>query len=275
MMLQYSYWIVISVILLFPLSIKSSRYEYLLFENFEVTKTAFIKEQRLVKSLQMMRNDISKRISRINSTINDVSEVRNFAFINKEVVQNVDYRSGDYIKTLLPLDRYTSIVLLNELLYKYHLLKIDAIDLFNYDKHFNLNVKDIMDAAQKGVIMLQETYDQDIKEYSAGHLRFKNGIERKSRQIDSLQPDDLAAMSTMAFNHLHWYDTSLKYLKAAIDKFFPLSKEKRDEFPKALETDLLLMKKQFPSYHNDMFYKKSNLIGPDWKVYPRVVNTGT
>ena len=122
--------------------------------------------------------------------------------------------------------------------------------------------------------MLQETYNQEIKEFSSGHIRLKNRIERNSRNIDSLRPDDLAAMSSMSFYYLHWYDTSLKYLNASIDMLYSLEKEKHDNIPKKLEKELLKMMKHFPSYHNQIFSKKSNIFGPDWKVYPYAVNTG-
>ena len=78
----------------------------------------------------------------------------------------------------------------------------------------------------------------------------------------------------MAFHYFHWYDTCLKYLKAAINMFYSLSREKRNEFPNTLEKSLLVMQKQYPMYHNYVLNKKTNLIGPDWKVYPYTVNSG-
>ena len=94
--------------------------------------------------------------------------------------------------------------------------------------------------------MLQETYDQEMKSYSAGHLRLKTGIQRNSRTVDGLVADDLAAMSAMSFSYFHWYDNGIKYLKSAIDGYYSLSNDQRNKPPRFVEKILLIMKKQYP-----------------------------
>ena len=42
--------------------------------------------------------------------------------------------------------------------------------LLNYQKLYKLSTRNIMEAAVKGVIMLQETYNQKIQDYSSGDL---------------------------------------------------------------------------------------------------------
>ena len=44
--------------------------------------------------------------------------------------------------------------------------------------------------------------------------------------------------------------------------------------PEDLEKSMLMMKKQYPLYHNNICHKKPNIIGPDWKMYPHLVNKG-
>ena len=261
--------------MLFPLTVTPARYDYLWFENFELTKNAFLNEHVLVRNLGVIKNDLSKRMVGLNAIIKYNSQKEHCAGKNHEMIQNLIYRVSSDLMNITNFIHFQKTISLKTCYSKYRSLKQKLINVpFNYDKIYNTNNMNLLEAAQKGIIMLQETYDQEIKQYSAGHLRLKNVIEHSSRNIDSLQPDDLASMSSMAFNYFHWYDTSLKYLKAATDMFYSLSQEKRNEFPKILEKSISAMRKHYPVYHNDILNKKTNPVGPDWKVYPYIVNTG-
>ena len=142
--------------------------------------------------------------------------------------------------------------------------------------NFNYNVSDsmILHGAQKGLIMLHETYDLDIQDFAKGHLHEKTGIEDGSRRPDSLQPDDLASMSSIAFNTYKWYDNSLKYLKEAMDLLSNISKEKNQNIWADFENTLLIIKKHYSTYHNELFQKKGIFIGEDWKLYRNIVDIG-
>ena len=108
------------------------------------------------------------------------------------------------------------------------------------------------------------------------HLKSKKFIEHSSRKIDSLQPDDLAAMSTLAFEYYKWYDNSLIYLKEALESYYCLSNEQRREMPtEDFEKSLLMMKKHYTSYHNQLLQKKDNILGDSWKLYPYPVDKGS
>ena len=133
-----------------------------------------------------------------------------------------------------------------------------------------------MTAACAGAIMLQETYDQDIAEFSKGHLHIKSDAVKSLRKIDTLKLEDLLVMSNVAFNYYKWYDTALKYLKEAINMFYSYSESNSsiDQHPD-IESRLVSMKKEYPLYHNDMFDKKENFIGPDWKMFPHKVDIGS
>ena len=276
-MLKASFVHGISLLLLLPFTIVCSRYDYLLFENFELMKQSFLKEQELVKNLNIFRHTLYQQNDALNANNNYASCLETYAYLSMKRLQKSDHGINFRLKNVSRFNmsiQYKTIVSMDNRYLKYRDLKQDYGDMYNYEKSHQLSSRDIIDAALKGIIMLQETYNQDIKDYSAGHLRFKSVIERSSREIDSLQPDDLANMSTIAFNDYNWYDNALYYLKAAIDVFYSLSKEKRKELPEGLEKSMLMMKKKYPLYHNDMFFKKSNIIGPDWKMYPHIVNIG-
>ena len=266
---------VISSLLLLPYTIVCSRYEYLLFENFELMKQSFLKEQELVKNLNILRLQVYHQMDALNHNIYNAPCLENSSDSSMKSVRKSEHGSDFHLKVIFRRIQYENIVSVGTRYLTYRDLKQDYSDMYNYEKLHQLSSGDIIDAALKGMIMLQETYDQEIKEYSAGHLRFKSGIERNSRRIDSLQPDDLASMSALAFTYFNWYDNGLNYLKTALDMFYSFSNKKRKEFPEDLEKSMLIMKKQYPSYHNIVYYKKPNIIGPDWKMYPHLVNKGT
>ena len=265
---------VISLMLFLSDTVVCSRYDYLLFENFELMKKSFVKEQQLVKNLHKIRHEMYQLMSALNSNINDNFKPDDYGNADMKTVETSENDIYFRLKDISKSNSYRNIFLQNAENMKYPYIQQKFNDIFDYENSYQFKTKDILNSALKGVIMLQETYNQDIKEYSKGTLRFKSVIERNSRNIDSLQPDDLASMSTLAFDHLHWYDNALKYLKASIDMFYSFSKEKRDELPRNLETSLLMMKKQYPVFHNDMLNKKTNIIGPDWKLYSNFANTG-
>ena len=103
-----------------------------------------------------------------------------------------------------------------------------SIDLlFVFEGVYKLSALQILNGALKGLVMLQETYAQDIKDFSKGHFYLKNTIECTSRKTDSLQPDDLAAMSSLAFKHYNWYNNDLAYLEKSLNSYYYLSPKQR------------------------------------------------
>ena len=122
--------------------------------------------------------------------------------------------------------------------------------------------------------MLQATYNQDMQEYSKGHLSYKNRLMQTSRKTDSLKPEDLVTLSTIALNDFNWIDNAITYLKAAIHKYYSISTESDNNQSDDFEQLLLAMKKHYSIYHNEMLAKKDNPIGPEWKLHPYIVDSG-
>ena len=265
-MLQTNYFKIIQTFLLFPVMVICSRYNYLLFENFEVTKASFIKEQNVVRKLETIRRNLHQIREGLCNRINDISVCIEDVQLHKagksenwfafQVKMILDHRLNN-----------ENLPLLTSLGWKQR--------AFEFSYNYSLSGPKIMDGAQKGIIMLQETYDQNIKEFSHGHLHLQGRIENNSRRIDSLQPDDLASMSTMAFTLFKWYDNALTFLKQSISLFNNLSKEERSELPSNFGNTLLKTKKQYAVYHNDMLYKKQSYVGPEWKLFPYMVDKGS
>ena len=122
--------------------------------------------------------------------------------------------------------------------------------------------------------MLRETFEQNITDFSKGHLCLKNIMYNSSRQIDSLKLEDIAAMSKIAFNQFNYYDSAIEYLKAAINIFYNEIGKRNDYVYRTIDELLSFMKKNYPSFHNEMLSKMDISVGIDWKLYPVMVDEG-
>ena len=257
----------------------SEKYQYYLFENFEMTKDCFVKEQGINKALQMNRQNLLHKMDALSQRIYIDQEPSSIIGSNTQKLYSQNFHDKLEFTLRLMYNRYQFRTL--SVWSNFHSLYIKVKDnfnfLFDFEKVYQRSTQEIMDGSLKGLVMLQETYEQDIKDFSKGHLHLKNKntIERTSRNIDSLQPDDLAAMSTLAFDDYKWYDNSLTYLRAALESYYSLSYEQRREMPtEDFEKTLLWMKKHYTSYHNQLLQKKDNILGESWKLYPYPVDTG-
>ena len=257
----------------------SEKYQYYLFENFEMTKNCFVKEQGINKALQINRQNLHHKMDALSQRIYIDQEPSSIIGSNTQKLYSQNFHDKLEFTLRLMYNRYQFRTL--SVWSNFHSLYIKVKDnfnfLFDFEKVYQRSTQEIMDGSLKGLVMLQETYEQDIKDFSKGHLHLKNKntIERTSRNIDSLQPDDLAAMSTLAFDDYKWYDNSLTYLRAALESYYSLSYEQRREMPtEDFEKTLLWMKKHYTSYHNQLLQKKDNILGESWKLYPYPVDTG-
>ena len=264
--------VILQITLPFLFLVESSRYEYLFLESFELSKDWFIKEQNLVKELTISRRNLYGQIVALLSGTNEISQYHTDSILSDisdtEKYINLDMRNiRNYLNVTTMSPPATEYLIQSS-------TKRDTNLFSDIESIYNQSKASIVEAAAKGVIMLQETYDQNITEYSKGHLRLKSGIKRNTRSIDSLKLDDLTSMSTIAFDHYKWYDTSLKFLKEAFNSFYYLTLEEQRILPFDLEESLNKMKRRYTKVHNDLVVKKTNHIGPDWKTFPYMIDAG-
>ena len=165
---------------------------------------------------------------------------------------------------------------IREYLYnRHHPMETKYNVTFSYETVYEEIEKiDIVKSALSGVLLLRETFEQNITDFSKGHLCLKNIIFNNSRAMDSLKLEDLAVMSKIAFNQFNYYDSAIEYLKAATLMFYNDSEKGSAIFSTTMEELLLLMKKNYPSYHNEMLSKMDISVGIDWKLYPVMVDEG-
>ena len=179
----------------------SSLYDYGLFENFELTKDIFIQEQGVVKQLEDVRNalyDQQHSVSQIGRGLelstNEV-DVTDTTFQDTSLPNKIVY-PFDLKDLLLKVkpdeDNKTNSSSIKTRDIHWHK------DLSHEDFSNNVPTHDIIIGASKGLLMIQETYNLNIKDFAKGNFVTKYRSVNSSRQIDSLHPDDLANMATIA-----------------------------------------------------------------------------
>ena len=256
--------------------ITNDKYNYLLFENFEMTKQCFINEQKIISVLRVIKKSLRYKLNELNYWENN--KAPSLVGLDKQQIYKREFRSRMHITlnyiatgTNIPKEFFSKEFQpqQHEFDDKYNYL----LDFENIYRHQRI---DIIKGVLRGLIMLQETFEQDIQWFSKGHLRLKSNIDLSSRNVDSLKPDDLAVMSTLAFDFYKWYDNSLRYLKDALQSFYSIPYEKKitGRVIGGLEKYLLEMKLHYSAYHNQLWRRKNNILGNGWKLYPDIVVEG-
>lgn len=141
------------------------------------------------------------------------------------------------------------------------------------DMVYTLSSKEVMESAARGTITLYDVYHNNISLYSKGHLSWKKEIIDNNRRVDSLGIDDMVYMSSISMNHLNWYDTAIKFLKAALNIFDSFeSKFQSKDFDRLTQV-LMSMYRHYPILHNEILNEKTYSIGPGWKALPFMISS--
>ena len=237
--IKFSKWLFISNMLIFGLCITVSSisehtlsnpefHKFLVFENFEATMKLFISEHKLVRKLKKTREHtltIEKNI--LNNILTPVATTSQYYTIGlrKRVVQ---YRR-QYLLLLLS--------------------KTTKNKFFDLEYNFNNTRKEVMEGALKGILTLQETYDQNITAFSSGTVEWIGYKTSGSRITDKLVADDLASMSILAFTLFEWYDASVIYIHEAIRKLKELEDIRKVYLLRAFDSTLHQMMYKYMSYN--------------------------
>ena len=144
----------------------------------------------------------------------------------------------------------------------------------NLNLNYNVSTERTLRGALHGLLMIYETYDLDIREFSKGSFKFRSGFENNSRESDSLQADDLAMMSTTAME-ANWYNASIECLRESIYLYGQcLDKKPKYHLLPDLNEILLSKKKVYSNSHNKMLIEKRKTLGPDWRLFSYFVDEG-
>ena len=258
--------------------ISCMKHDYLLFENFELTKKTFHEEQTNFRIWEEKRNQLRKVVFElgtlnefdinVQSILQSKKRISDISKIMPQVAVNVFQTSDGQAREQQYIRKETFIY--NSFVRKQH------NHTFSYQEVYkDWKMIEVVKAALRGLLMLRETFDQNITDFSTGHFSVKTRLFTFTRQIDSLTPEDIASLSKLAFNEFNYYDSAIEYLKSALDMLRNTIGKKHNVNSKKLEEQLSSMRNTYPTYHNELLEKHKNPIGPDWKLYPYKVDEGT
>ena len=142
-----------------------------------------------------------------------------------------------------------------------------------YNFNYSSDEKSIIIGASKGIVVLQEIYDINIKNLVDGSF-LKDKSNLPTRRIDSLKIDDLVSLSIIATSIYHWLDNSLVYLKEAKNMLYSqlLSNEHGtwEHFKDILSSITYCLSKK----NREMLYNNRNSTDSDTKKYPYIIDNG-
>ena len=124
---------------------------------------------------------------------------------------------------------------------------------------------EIIKGARKGMIVLQETYNQNISNFSKGNLNIKLNVQHRPRAADSLELDDLTAISVLTFTMFKWYDNSLLYLKEAISTVKEGMTFRDGATRQKIEKSLLTIFQDIQNYQNKLQTQTNSTVSKPQK----------
>ena len=241
-----------------------ARYDYLLYENHEKTKQLNIEEQPFVRKLDRFRFEISE-----------------LKFMLKRILVHmifiVDKNNHTHIAQSYNIKRIPTFRGELNILSKYSTHKERKYD-FPIIEDFiksGTSLTHIIMGAKKGVLSLRQTYNLNLANFSRGILKLTRNDTIRSRVVDSLQPDDLVSLAEISITQYNWYDSGLLYLREAIESVKAISTNKEIVNFSNIKKNLESMMSLCVQMHNQLILEKNKSTGPDWKLFPFLVNKGS
>ena len=152
----YSFFLVVNYVVL------SDRYDYGLFENFEIIKDTFLREKTLTLRLESIREQLHNGMKRIYH--NNFLHRHEYAKIRSQYIGNLNTKrklERFELRRIFPSHISKNIQLLHV-----HICRSSTGCLDHPNYNFSIPVQEIIEGALKGLIMLHETYNLKLKEFT-------------------------------------------------------------------------------------------------------------
>ena len=255
----------VRILFLFSVTVMCTKYDFDIFENFEITRDSFLKEQKTVENLKELKGIFHNTIITFHQLIDQFPGVKQSKLrpMHNKGMCNVSlsiYKKPRFWKNA------------SQILYYTRMTGEEAIkEVYNFN--YSSDEKSIIIGARKGIVVLQETYDININNLVDGSF-LKENSTLATRKIDSLKLDDLVSLSIIAAYIYQWLDNSLVYLKEARNvKYWQLFSNKHgvwEHFKDILSSISYWLSKK----NSEMHYNNHNVIDADTNTYPYIIDNG-
>ena len=196
-----------------------NKHDFGVFENFEVTRQSFIKEQNLVKRLSSVKGYYKTVVASLRQNTNNFLRFRSNVLTLCKITELLS----------VPLLIFSIIEIKKQqtnILFAIEFIERSEHDINILDLRYSIEPSDVLKGCTRGLITIHTIYDVNIKQLIEGS--FSNDISLVSiRKKDFLKPDDLLLMSIIALRIFQRPDYGFIYLNSTIDMFYNMSIDKR------------------------------------------------
>ena len=224
-----------------------NQYDFGFFENFEVTRQSFMKEQNLVKRLPSVKGYYKTIVASLHQNTNNSLRFRSnvLTLYKMKEVLSVPLLIFNVIQIK---KQQTNILLTMEFSER------SEHDANSLDLRYSLKPSEVLKGCTRGLITLQTIYDINIQQLIEGSV--SNDISHVSvRKKDFLKPDDLLLMSIIAQKIFQRTDHGLIYLNKAINMIYNMSIDKISILPPNFD---MVIKSMFNLYSSSKNKKRLN-----------------
>ena len=273
--------VVVIIIVIHVFSAEGGKYDYGLFENFEVTRRIFVDEQKLFQNLKSVRGELTRQRQMMmmlttrgktrlgpeeghhdQTTPDDDNNNNTQSSGRGHILANFLMEGRDLVgKSRSVVDQLRESVSVHEKEFPPPVLP----------KSNNTNsaaaaasaVSDY-EGAMKGMVVLLNTYNLDVAAFADGVISDK-GLQLKSDH--SLTVEDLVNLAVTAFKN-KWYNTAVKLMRVAIVRLDP-DRDFHDTFDRA-HFDYVAM--GIRETNNQHLLQKKRIWHLDYTLYPFLVD---
>ena len=232
--------------------------DFLRFEHNELCKETFLKEQKLVAMLKMLRNMLNNRRQLIKSLATGT------------------YDRSAYLDSGTPEDSITAFSLLKRskviLLTVKSVLAHASVDLSSMKTSVNETITDFpteqdYNGALKGLVMLHTTYQLNLDAAAEGRVTFttSRNLYREFQGTEKLQIDDFYQLSNKATSQF-LFDAGIEFLRAA---FIQAEKKK---LAATLTKKMKTLRKNLVHLNNKHLLKWQKMLGVNYICLPYLVD---
>ena len=186
-------------------------HEFLIFENVHITNTTFVKEQYNFQKLKVIR--MEKIETRRNIIKYLMNHSHNFSTLKSNIYAMVKHTYISGVCDIMQFMYQSANSRLENLKNSYMQSRGHY-----WSYNFTYTGKEIIKGSRKAIIWLSYVYWDHHNMYLFENVSYSSNIKLFRRKSDCLSADDLGAMALLSLELYRWHDTSLMFLRGAMEK---------------------------------------------------------